>query len=106
VLLLLLLGAELQQRRPDHLQAKARERHRQAQPRELLAQDLGVRCVEPAAAVLLRPRRRRQSTLGHHQAVALALGMRQLGLAPAPKPHLCTAAAAQTLGHLTLEKFA
>jgi hypothetical protein len=84
VLALLLVGAVLQQRRPDHREAEADQGQRQLVTLELLAVDLDLGLVEAAAAVLLGPAGSRQAALGHELAVALRQRVRQLGIAPAP----------------------
>jgi hypothetical protein len=84
VLAALVLGAELEQRGADHREPEADQRQRQVEAAQLVEQDLGVRLVEPAAAVRLGPGRRGQPALGEDLAVALRPGMRQLGRAAAP----------------------
>ena len=82
--LLLPLGAKMQQRWPEHPDAEARERRAGADPRHLLAQDLGLGRRESRAAVFLGP--------GGDGVALVAAGLEPLalrvaledGVAPAP----------------------
>ena len=62
---LLLLRAELQQGRSDHRQAHAGVGRAGTDAAQFLPQDAGLLLVESAAAVFLRPGRRRPALLGH-----------------------------------------
>ncbi len=64
-MLLLLLGAELQQRRAEHGDAEAGQRRARAEPRHLFLQDLRLRGRKPAATIVLRPMRDGPAFLAH-----------------------------------------
>jgi hypothetical protein len=80
VLGLLFVAAMHEQRRADHRDAHAHERRRHAQPRDLLAEHLGVATGEPSAAVFLGPRRHGEPAHRHRIEPALAVGDDLLGL--------------------------
>ena len=55
IMALLLLAAELEQRRPEHRDPEADERRPRADPRHLLLEHARFLRAEPAAAIILRP---------------------------------------------------
>src|SRR5690606_32433544 len=79
-----LLAPFLQKERADHRETEADERRPEIQLRHLLGEDLRLRLREPAAAVLLRPGRRRPPALRHHGEPAHhRRGIARLAAAPA-----------------------
>src|SRR6185312_11601672 len=77
VLALLFLAPELEQRGPEHPDAEAAQRQPAAHLALLFVEDLRARRIEPRAAQLAWPRRRRVALRDHRIEPALRVGVRE-----------------------------